>query len=686
MRNFNRILGDLRSLQQKLPFIRNRHFFAIDVCCFVLIPTLALLLRTERVSRISEDTAALLAYTGVGLVLRITIFYLFGIYRRFWPYASSEELGALLGAIVVSSLGLGLGFWATATLIPAYLLPRSLPLLDALLVFVTVTGSRVSIRLTELWLRRYPQSGSTVNVAIMGAGHTGALMAREIFKNPQLGLIVKAFLDDDPAKHGVRIHGIPVLGGRDALAALVTRTPIGRVIIAMPTAPGKEIRRVVELCRRLGIQTQTIPALHDLLNGAVSINHLRQVQLEDLLRRAPIQTNPTEVQLLLHGKRVLVTGAGGSIGSELCRQILRCRPAQLILLGHGENSIFEIYNELQRLQNEWQLLDPAEQAAPVTLTPVIADLRFAERLDAVLQNCRPQVVFHAAAHKHVPLMELCAGEAITNNVLGTRNLLEAAQRAQVDHLVMISTDKAVNPTSIMGASKRVAELLVHQAAKASQRPYQVVRFGNVLGSRGSVVHTFRQQIASGGPVTVTHPEMVRYFMTIPEAVQLLLQASVLGKGGEVFMLDMGEPVKIVDLARDLIELSGLEVDRDIEIVFSGIRPGEKLYEEMFTSGESYTRTAHEKVLIAANASHFVPADLDATIDALLAAARHNDPPVVLHWLCTLVPEFGPFATMRDGATLRPNASTTRLAGRPDFDYAQQLAFGQQPALSSSLGS
>jgi FlaA1/EpsC-like NDP-sugar epimerase len=318
---------------------------------------------------------------------------------------------------------------------------------------------------------------------------------------------------------------------------------------------------------------------------------------------------------------------------------LRCQPQQLILVGHGENSIFEVQHELTRLQAEWQPGYWPGQPHPTTIHTEIADLRFIERIEHLFATHRPQVVFHAAAHKHVPLMELHASEAITNNVVGTQNLLNAAQTVGVERFVMISTDKAVNPTSVMGASKRVAELLVHQAARQSSRAYQVVRFGNVLGSRGSVVHTFRKQIAAGGPVTVTHPEMVRFFMTIPEAVQLLLQASVLGQGGEVFMLDMGEPVKVVDLARDLIALSGLEVERDIEIVFSGIRPGEKLYEEMFTEREMYQQTEHAKVLVAANAGHFVPSHLERGLKQLVTAAWRNDNSAVRQCLHDLLPEY-----------------------------------------------
>jgi FlaA1/EpsC-like NDP-sugar epimerase len=329
---------------------------------------------------------------------------------------------------------------------------------------------------------------------------------------------------------------------------------------------------------------------------------------------------------MIYNQKVLVTGAGGSIGSELCRQLLSFRPAALILVGHGENSIFTIYHELLPFAGSTELI------------PLIADVRFPQRLQVIFETYRPDMVYHAAAHKHVPLMEHNPCEAITNNVIGTRNVLQAAQAVQVKRFVMISTDKAVNPTSIMGASKRTAEFLVHQAAAQSGRAYVAVRFGNVLGSRGSVVLTFKQQIAQGGPVTVTHPDITRFFMTIPEAVQLVLQASVIGQGGEVFVLDMGEPIKIVDLAKDLIELSGLKVGQDIEIQFTGLRPGEKLYEELFIPGENYHRTQHEKIFIAENASHFVPENINEKIQTLWQIAEIGDRPALIHQLQQLIPE------------------------------------------------
>lgn len=667
----------LLNLVRYLRRLRNRHFLLLDLIAFLVAPSMALYLRTDELLNLQLYGSSLLLYTIFALTIRILIFYHYGLYHRYWRFASSLELAQIGVAITVGMFFITVGYLLARFTLPWFNLPRSVPLLDAMICFLWVGGLRASIRLTES-LRTQAQPGQRyqgipANVVIMGAGYTGAMLAREIRNNEFINLTPVAFLDDDPAKQGMQIHNIPVLGGCQALPALLNEQQIDKVIIAMPTAPGKVIREIALLCRRAGVATQTIPGVHELLDGSVSVNHLRNVQIEDLLRRSPIQTDTLAVNKQLQGKRVLITGGGGSIGSELCRQILRCRPAQLILVGHGENSIFEITNELGRLQAEMPPMSASAQRATV-ITPVIADLRFRERILAIFKEHRPHAVFHAGAHKHVPLMEANPVEAITNNVLGTRILLEAAQQQNVERFVMISTDKAVNPTNVMGASKRTAELLVLQAARTSGQFYQVVRFGNVLGSRGSVVHTFKQQIASGGPVKVTHPDMLRYFMTIPEAVQLVVQASVVGHGGEVLMLNMGEPVRIVDLARDLIELSGLQVGKDIEIEFSGLRPGEKLYEEMFTPNESYGPTEHDKILVAHNASQFLPPDLTATIEQLIQAALKNESVTVFQLLQQLLPEY-----QRWKQPLPALAENTAPgeSGKP----LPQLAL--QPALSNS---
>ena len=475
--------------------------------------------------------------------------------------------------------------------------------------------------------------------------------------------VIVGFVDDNPHKRGVRINGAPVLGDRHDIPRLAAEYQINEVIIAMPSAPGKTIREIVAICERAGVRARIIPGIAELVDGRFSVNHIRDVQIEDLLRRAPIQTDMQAVGRLIRGRRVLVTGGGGSIGSEICRHVLRYEPSDLIILGHGENSVFAIHNELYRWLNtprgESDSVDGDGQCRSYrtpTLHTVIADIRFSERIHAVFERYRPEIVFHAAAHKHVPLMEANPVEAVTNNVLGTRNLLDAAIVTGVERFVMISTDKAVNPTSITsGSSKRAAELLVHHAAKVSGRAFMAVRFGNVLGSRGSVVWTFKQQIAAGGPVTVTHPEMRRYFMTIPEAVQLVLQAAALGRGDEVFTLDMGEPVKILDLARDMIELSGLQVGRDIDIAFVELRPGEKLFEELFLPGEQCDHTSHEKIFIARDASRLVPADVLALIADLEEAALSDDTPRTVRLLRLIVQrsQLAPHEDVHADHTLEP---------------------------------
>lgn len=622
--------------------LRNRHFLLADLVTFTFTPVLALYLRTDLFAAIATMALSLTLYTIVALLLRVGIFSYFGLYRQLWRYAGSMEAIQVFVAVVVSFCLIAVGTVIASLLLQWFSLPRSLPVIDTLLVLLITGGIRVTTRLAEHLHTRWqpdPRKSNGKSVVIYGAGSTGAKIVQEIQNNRQLQLNVVAFLDDDRHKWGMQLHGVPVIGAIDELAPFAQRMAIHRVILAMPTAPGAAIRAIVERCRQVGIKTEILPGIDALLNGAAIMPRLRNVQIEDLLRRAPIQTDIAAITELVQGKRVLVTGGGGSIGRELCRQILYCRPAQLILVGHGENSIFEAVNELEKLQHSFA----PDRALPTIITPVIADLRFSARILAIGQAHRPELVFHAAAHKHVPLMEMDPVEAITNNVLGTQNLLTMAKAVGVSCFIMISTDKAVNPTSVMGASKRVAELLVLQAAQRLRTFYQVVRFGNVLGSRGSVIHIFKEQIAAGGPVTVTHPDMIRYFMTIPEAVQLVLQAAIVGRGGTVMMLDMGEPVRIVDLARDLITLSGLRVEHDIKIQFKGLRPGEKLFEEMFTPQESYVSTQHEKILIAQNASHFVPDHLDAMCQALIDVALNNDRPGVVQLLMQLLPEYRPWS-------------------------------------------
>ncbi len=610
--------------------IRNRHFFFLDVALLGLAAYASFVLRLERF-HLGAFWPAFVLFGFTAVFATTFSFYRLGVYARYWRYASVDELVLLIVSVGVATLSASLFCFVTLYLLPPdWILPRSIPIIFFMLALGATAMPRLTVRSYVRYQYRLQGLPPGKNVLIVGAGDAGAMIAREMQRNPHLGMIPIGFVDDDPAKQGIRIQGVKVMGQRQTIPELVSRLDIRQVIIAMPTAPGQTIRQIVDICEEAHVQAKTIPGIYELLDGAVRVNQLRDVDIEDLLRREPVQTDITAVTALLQGKRVLVTGGGGSIGGELCRQICRAAPAQLILLGHGENSIFETHNELR----QWY-------GHSVDIVPLLADTRFPERLRTIFQRYRPQIVFHAAAHKHVPLMEQNPAEAITNNVIGTRHLLQVATEMGVHQFVMISTDKAVNPSSVMGASKRAAELLVHQAAAKSGRPYVAVRFGNVLGSRGSVILTFKKQIAAGGPITITHPEMTRFFMTIPEAVQLVLQAAVMGTGGELFMLDMGEPVKIMDLARDLVELSGLRLGQDIDIVFTGVRPGEKLYEELFIAGENYTHTRHEKIFVAENASRFVPADLDEMIHVLEMAAHQNDEAAITRAFRSLIPEYIP---------------------------------------------
>ena len=648
--------------------LRNRHFFALDLAALAIIPSLALALRLDGFEELPHYAGALLAFTLMGLAVRLFVFQRAGLYNRYWRYASVDEIALIVLAAAAATAINTLLFFALRFILSLALplpiplspqLPRSVPFIDGLLTFIAVGGIRFSVRLAERWRRRGHPGGQ--RVLVIGAGDAGRMIVREMQTNPQLGLEPVGFIDDDPAKQGMKIQGLPVLGDREYIPEAVRDYKVSQAIIAMPTASGKTIRRFVELCKEAGIETKTIPGIYELLSGQVSVNQVRDVEIEDLLRREPVEIETAEVARMIRGKRVLVTGAGGSIGSELCRQIAQHGASELILLGHGENSIFKITRELQNTQY------------PISnIHPVIADIRDRPRLETIFDSCRPHIVFHAAAHKHVPLMECNVEEAVSNNVLGTQCLIDVAEDTGVERFVLISTDKAVNPTSIMGATKRVAEKLVEAAAARNGRIFVAVRFGNVLDSRGSVVQIFREQIARGGPVTVTHPDMRRYFMTIPEAVQLVLQAAAIGQGGEIFVLDMGDPVPIVQLAHDLIKLSGLEVGRDIDIEYIGARPGEKISEELFADGEVYHRTHHGKIFMVRNSVvereengertmergerrvergrrrqvdtgrlQAGIVNLEGQVDALIAAAERGELDEVRRLLKVLVPEYRP---------------------------------------------
>ncbi len=562
-------------------------------------------------------------------IIFLASFYYFGMYKRIWQYAS---VGELLSIIYAVSIGTGATAAAVYFLAP-FRVPHKAAILLWLLSVILIGGSRFLWRVLQERVFLTDPVSAAKRVLIVGAGDAGVLAARELRnRNYRDGRPV-GFIDDDPHKQRLQLFGLPVLGTRKDIQRAVKGHNIDEIIIAMPSAPSETIRDLVQICEKTGASMKILPGVYDILSGNIEIKSIREVQVEDLLGREPVVLNLEEIAGYLRNQVVLVTGAGGSIGSELCRQVANFNPQKLVLVGHGENSIFDIEQEL--LENYPDLKASAE----------IADIKDQARLEVVFSTHRPKVVFHAAAHKHVPLMERNPAEALKNNVLGTRNLAEVAAVSGVNVFVLISTDKAVNPTSVMGASKRIAEMVVQSLDKVSDTKFVAVRFGNVLGSRGSVIPTFKRQIARGGPVTVTHPEMVRYFMTIPEAAQLVIQAGAMANGGEVFILDMGKPVKIVDLAMDIIRLSGMEPGKDINIKFTGMRPGEKLYEELLTSEEGTTSTKHKRIFVA-QPNSIDTAKLEELVQVIRERGSTLRPAEVLEFIGGLVPNFRRKASKR----------------------------------------
>ena len=606
--------------------MRNRLVLLADLILIVVAALGSFALRTDLGPLFIIYLNQALVLMAVALVVKPIVYYFYGLYHRLWVYASVQELKLIVFAVTTSSVivSLIIVLLRAVKVLPYY--PRSTLPIDWLLTLVLVGGLRFSMRLlSELQSGQGNVHQGKRRVLIVGAGEAGALVVREMQKNAQLNLVPVCLLDDDPDKQKQQIHSVPVAGTLSDLARMIVVRRIHEVILAIPSAPGSLIRQVTDICRLRGIPFRTMPGIYELIGGKVNVSRLREVDIADLLRREPAHIDDHMVGISLGGKRVLVTGAGGSIGQELCRQIARWNPSTLILLGHGENSIFET------------LLEIEENFPSLAVHPVIADIRDLDRLNTVFEDHRPQVVFHAAAHKHVPLMEVNVDEAITNNVLGTRNVVEVSLNYGVERMVLVSTDKAIRPASVYGATKRLAELIVLDAAHRSGLPFSVVRFGNVLGSRGSIVPKFKRQIAQGGPVTITHPDMKRYFMTIPEAVHLVLQASAMGQGGEVFVLNMGEQVRVLDLTEDLIRLSGLEPGKDIEIVFTGIRQGEKLSEELWDKWACYEPTPHPDIVLLANEDLLTAHALERSIDELIHLAREGDTTAILHILEECIP-------------------------------------------------
>ena len=518
----------------------------------------------------------------LSLVAYYVFSYFFNLYWRDWEYASVYEVITVVkcvsATVIVSTIS-GIAFFDTK-------ITWQFLIVCWLLLVISIGGVRLSMRVFREFFADSSVMENAKPTLIVGAGAAGTLLVRQMLMHPAMRMDPIAFVDDDPEKLRKDIYGVRILGAIKDIERIVDTMGITKVVIAMPSLPIKKLNEVYDVARKTGAECVILPNIDDVMSGNLHVQQLRNVEIEDLLGRDPVQLDQTMIEKQLRGKKILVTGAGGSIGSEICRQVAKFKPKEIVILGHGENSIYQLNMELV-----------GKYSQHFTITPVIADVQDRKRIFEVMDKYKPDVVYHAAAHKHVPLMELNPREAVKNNILGTRNVAEAASHARVKAFVMVSTDKAVNPPNIMGATKRLCEMIVQDMATRSEyTKFVAVRFGNVLGSRGSVIPLFKKQIAEGGPITVTHPDIVRYFMTIPEAAQLVIQAGALARGGEIFVLDMGQPVKIVDLAKNLIRLSGYD-EGDIEIKFTGLRPGEKMYEELLNEGEVNPKQVFPKIRI-----------------------------------------------------------------------------------------
>ena len=554
------------------------------------------------------------------MVARVLLFYAFSVYTIVWRYISIRDaLVILKAAAPLTVLFIGVRYLVPQS-IPILRVPASVIALEFMMVVLGTLGVRMIRRLLAEARDRDRLVGRNgdkpKNVLLIGAGDAGNIVVRELQHRIDLGLNVVGFVDDDPEKRGKNIQGVRVLGGTARIPELAKSLAVHEAIITIANAASKDIRRIVEICHGAGIKVRIVPGLFEMLDEKITITKVREINIDDLLGRSvfEMEKHLPEVAQTYRGKRILVTGAGGSIGSELCRQLVAMEPSEIVLLDKDENSIFEIDSDLDG--------SGGRGGHGVVIHPVIANIKNADRMRHLLERYRPEIVFHAAAHKHVPLMELNIAEAILNNVLGTKSIVEAAVGAGVERFIFISTDKAVNPTSVMGATKKIGEAIVQTAAKGSPTKFSCVRFGNVLASRGSVVPLFRKQIARGGPVTVTHPEVRRYFMSIAEAVHLIIQTGTLGQKGEIFVLDMGQPIKIVDMVKTLIRLSGV-AEEDIEIKFIGMRPGEKMYEELLIDEERTRATMFEKIFIAPPVEA-VNGEAAEALGGLIDAARAGD--------------------------------------------------------------
>lgn len=605
--------------------------------------------------------------------IKTVVFARTKVFRASWRYVGIRDLYSLSIATLISTSIFILCYVAIANWIhPPFFdrnikpqFPESVFPLDFITTVAVVGGVRMLFRLYNEEIRPAATS-SQRPCLILGAGDTGEALLREILRMRMDHYRVVGFLDDNPTKQGTRIHDVPILGRLDQVKAFCEQYQIRELLLAMPSAPHKKLRQIVEQCEGMNVLFRTIPAMGAVIEGKVTVSQIRDVDIKDLLGREQIELDEVKISEYIRDEQVLVTGAGGSIGSELCRQIARYRPNRLVLVERAENNLFEIDRDLER------------EFPGISRVCYVADICDARRVEAVLQAEQPAIIFHAAAHKHVPMMEINVGEAIKNNVHGTKVVADAAKRHKIRRFVMISTDKAVNPTSVMGCTKRVAEMYIQQLRGDGVTQFMTVRFGNVLGSSGSVIPIFQKQIAEGGPVTVTDPRMTRYFMTIPEASQLVLQAGVMGKDGDIFVLDMGEPVKIVDLARDMITLSGLRPGEDIEIKYSGIRPGEKLYEELSVTGENMGKTTHEKIYVWRNRKEDWQR-VCRTMEKLVSSADELSHDDLRERMAEIVPEYKLDEPIQSHDSSEVAASATPEPAQPEESAGSRtLPFGESP--------
>ena len=618
--------GGLMKNLDKTLWIKRIFMVLMDICIVILTSITALIVRFE-----FSLSAVPKYYIGVvwsslpaTLVIAIIVFYVFRLYSSLWVYAGVTELLYLAAACIVDTL------LNTVTILlnyrdQEYPLPRSWYFIYGTLLLAFMFISRYSYRAVRTFFGKKVDEKNLKRVLVVGAGEAGNSIIKEISGSRFVNMHIVGFVDDDKSKIGKYMHGVKVLGDRNDIIEIANEYLVDEIIIAIPTASAKETKAILDICKQTGCELKRLPGMYQLVNGDVSISKLKDVDVNDLLGRDPITVDLDSIMGYVSDKVVMVTGGGGSIGSELCRQIASHNPKQLVIVDIYENTTYDIQQELKRNYPE------------LDLVVLIASVRNTKRMDLIFDKYRPEIVYHAAAHKHVPLMEDSPNEAVKNNVLGTWKVVQAADKYNVKRFVMISTDKAVNPTNIMGATKRICEMIIQTYNNRSKTEYVAVRFGNVLGSNGSVIPLFKKQIEAGGPVTVTHPDIIRYFMTIPEAVSLVLQAGAYAKGGEIFVLDMGEPVKIVDLARNLILLSGHKPDEDIQIVFTGLRPGEKLYEEMLMKEEGMQETANKLIHIGKP----IQMDEEKFLKQLEEIKEHvvEEPDDIREWVQRMVPTY-----------------------------------------------